>query len=259
MQRATLIVTAFMVGAVAAESPPESRRNFVSCPIVRDTATVPCWLSEHDGELYYLGIQTDVSADFDPPFLGHDVLVEGVVSDQPRICGGIVLDPVRVSPLAEFNANCNTILPAEDRFTVPFAPRPPGPSGGRLAFERPPREAEVLLPPYEPREFLLHYDFDMLIMGRHAARLGDILEYAEAIDATRITIVGYSGATLLSNGQTMTEDGALAEKRAREVSRLLSQAGLHEVSFSIDTATLEPSPDGIDDWMSRRVSVVVAP
>ena len=41
------------------------RINFVSCPIVQDTATVPCWLSEYEGQEYYLGIQTDISADFD--------------------------------------------------------------------------------------------------------------------------------------------------------------------------------------------------
>jgi hypothetical protein len=38
----------------------------------------------------YLGIQTDVSADFHPPLLGHQVRVEGTVKDAPRICGGIV-------------------------------------------------------------------------------------------------------------------------------------------------------------------------
>jgi len=75
------------------------RMNFVSCPIVQDTPTVPCWLSEYEGEQYYLGIQTDISADFDPPYLGHQVLVEGVVSDEPRVCGGVVLKPVTVSPL----------------------------------------------------------------------------------------------------------------------------------------------------------------
>ena len=48
---------------------------------------VPCWLSEYEGEQYYLGIQTDISADFDPPYLGHQALVEGMVSDEPRIYG----------------------------------------------------------------------------------------------------------------------------------------------------------------------------
>ena len=46
-------------GAVPME---EGIRNFVACPIVRDTATVPCWLAEYDGELYFLTLQSDVSA-----------------------------------------------------------------------------------------------------------------------------------------------------------------------------------------------------
>src|ERR1041384_4646719 len=95
------------------------RKNFLSCPIVQDTKTVPCWLAEYKGELYYLGIETDISADFHPPYLGHKVLVEGAVSDEPRICGGIVLKPIVVSPMTEPDSSCNTILPALDQYTVP--------------------------------------------------------------------------------------------------------------------------------------------
>ena len=62
---------------------PAERRNFVACPIVRDTASVPCWLAEYDGELYFLTLQTDVSAPVTPPWLGHRVLVEGTVGARP--------------------------------------------------------------------------------------------------------------------------------------------------------------------------------
>jgi len=41
---------------------------------------------------------------------------------------------VKVSPLPELDGACNAMLPAVDQYSVPFAPRPPGPSGG-LAFE----------------------------------------------------------------------------------------------------------------------------
>ena len=61
--------------AAGAGGQQPERRNFVACPIVQDTKTVPCWLSEHEGERYYLGIQTDISAEFHPPYLGHQVLV----------------------------------------------------------------------------------------------------------------------------------------------------------------------------------------
>src|SRR6188768_1568788 len=83
--------------------------SFVSCPIVRDTKSVPCWLAEYEGETYFLTLQTDVSAPVTPPWLGHQVLVEGVVSSEPRICGGVVLKPVHLSVLPERDASCSTI------------------------------------------------------------------------------------------------------------------------------------------------------
>ena len=260
MNRLAIMMSVLLVAAsAAAETPPASQRNFVSCPIVRDTATVPCWLSEYEGELYYLGIQTDVSADFDPPFLGHNVLVEGTISDRPRICGGIVLDPVRISPILDFDSRCNTILPAEDRYTVPFAPRPPGPSGGRLAFERPPPEPEVLEPPYEAREFELYYDFDMLIMGRHAGTLAQVLDYATKIGARTIAVEASSGAVLLSDGTKMAEDASIGHKRANEVARLLQTGGLADRRFEIEGESEQKTPDGVDDWRSRRTLIRVAP
>ena len=48
--------------AAFAAEPPADHRNFVSCPIVRDTPTVPCWLAEYEGETYFLTIQSDVTA-----------------------------------------------------------------------------------------------------------------------------------------------------------------------------------------------------
>src|SRR5690606_4509424 len=130
MMRGPYVIAAIALGASSAVSAaPASGEHisFVSCPIVRDTRSVPCWLSEYDGETYYLTIQSDVSAEVQPPMLGHQVLVEGVVSDAAPICGGIVLEPVRLSVMPELDANCNTMLPADERYTIDFNPRPPGP------------------------------------------------------------------------------------------------------------------------------------
>ena len=89
------------------------QRSFVSCPIVRDTQTVPCFLAEYEGETYYLGIQQDITNDFHPPQLKHQVLVEGRIAAGPRVCGGIPLKPLSISVLKEVNLACNTLLPAE--------------------------------------------------------------------------------------------------------------------------------------------------
>ena len=153
--------------------------------------------------LYYLGIQTDISADFHPPYLGHKVLVEGVVSNEPRICGGIVLKPVVVSPLPEPDSTCNTILPAVDKYTVPFAPRPPGPSGGTLAFQAPPS----LLRHNAIRAERVFALLRLRHAGNRQARrqLSQIVDYAEKIEAKRVIVSSSSRSDLLSDGSLMTE------------------------------------------------------
>lgn len=243
----------------AAQTPPADVRNFVSCPIVRDTSTVPCWLSEYDGELYYLGIQTDISADFHPPYLGHKVVVEGQVSDQPRICGGIVLEPVHLSVVPELDKNCDTILPAEDRYQIDFSPRPPGPSGGRLAFAGAPRRGPATPEQTEgPREFTLDYSFDGKVEGRNGGQLARVVRYAQSINATRISVVGFAGDALLSDGTLLKEKPGMAQARAQEAEKLLKAGGLAELEFNVSWE-YAPAPDGINDWEARRTEVTVLP
>jgi outer membrane protein OmpA-like peptidoglycan-associated protein len=259
--RKTLIVTLVTTCAIQAYAQQVQRKNFVSCPVVQDTKTVPCWLAEYGGELYYLGIQTDISADFHPPYLGHKVLVEGVVSDEPRICGGIVLKPVVVSPLLEPDSSCNTILPAVDKYTVPFAPRPPGSSEGTLAFQTPAAEtAQTTAPqsPFAPKEFSIYYDFDAPVTGRHAAILTQIVDYAEKSEAKRVIVNGYRGATLLSDKTVLTEREGIAKARADEVADLLQRAGVSKAAIQVTFRGDEP-PKGVDDWRSRRTTVRVEP
>jgi hypothetical protein len=256
--RTALACLAACAAADAAE-PLANHRNFISCPVVRDTATVPCWLAEYRGELYYLGIQTDVSAEFHPPLLGHKVLVEGTVKDGPRICGGIVLEPIKISPLAELDGTCNTILPAEDQYTVPFAPRPPGPSGGRLAFDAPPGAPRTAPAPLTgPQEFVLYYDFDMRVGGRHSGPLSRIYDYASAQRKPQIAIACQRGSTLLSDGTLIVEREGLEMERARELAKLLHAAGLAGEARIEGTAKLAPA-DGKADWQQRRCVVRVEP
>jgi outer membrane protein OmpA-like peptidoglycan-associated protein len=254
--RRALIVTLVATCAIQAYAQQVQRKNFVSCPVVQDTKTVPCWLAEYGGELYYLGIQTDISADFHPPYLGHKVLVEGVVSDEPRICGGIVLKPVVVSPLLEPDSSCNTILPAVDKYTVPFAPRPPGPSEGTLAFQTPPAPAAST---GAAKEFSIYYDFDASVTGRHAAILTQIVDYAEKSEAKRVIVNGYRGATLLSDKTVVTEREGIAKARADEVADLLKRAGLSKVVIQVTFRGEPEPPKGIDDWQSRRTTVRIEP
>jgi hypothetical protein len=248
----------------------DGRLNFVSCPIVRDTATVPCWLAEYDGELYFLTIQSDVSAPVTPPWLGHRVLVEGTVSKAPRICGGIVLEPVRLSVLPERDASCNTMLPAESRYDLTFEPpRPPGPSKGRLAFAGPAAPAAPAAPGAAPaaprspqpaapvREFSVQYDFDGLVGFSHPAVLSQVLNYARQVDARSIDIQGLRGAVLLSNGQTMVEEASIGKRRAEQVAMLLRGAGLTSPAYTVTWLDRVAQVTGAEDHLTRRAVITV--
>jgi hypothetical protein len=251
-----LYTAALMFMSVAAAEPPQQYVSFVSCPIVRDTKTVPCWLADYDGETYFLTIQTDVSAPVNPPWLGHRVLVEGVVANEPNICGGRVLKPVTLSVLPELDGSCNTILPAEDRFNLTFEPpRPPGPSMGRLAFNYP--DEPKAKPGDGPKEFLIEYDFNGLVVFRHPRALGAILDHARDTQAKRIDITGFRGASLLSNGEKLVEAADIGKRRAEQVAELLKGAGLTNIEYRVRWHDAAAKPNGRTDPKSRKVEVTV--
>jgi hypothetical protein len=216
---------------------------------------VPCWLAEHDGELYFLTLQTDVSAEVTPPWLGHRVLVEATVSAEPRICGGVVLKPLHLSVL-ERDASCSTMLPAEERYNLTFEPpRPPGPSGGRLAFDNGrPAPSPITT---ATRQFTVPYDFDAMVGFKHAGALTNVLNFARAVNAREIEIVGYRGAVQLSNGDTMTETADIGRKRAQQVEMLLRGANLTAPSYVVKWQDEPAAATGVDDYASRRVIITV--
>jgi hypothetical protein len=262
LPRRPRIVPCLLWAAATAQAaqPDPALRNFIACPIVRDTASVPCWLAEHDGELYFLTLQADVSAPVNPPWLGHKVLVEGTRSDQPRICGGIVLEPVRLSVIAEPDASCNQMWPAEDRYNLTFEPpRPPGPSAGRLAFNTLPMPTAPVAVKREPQNYSLQYDFDGLVNFKHPFALTPVLDMARAMPAARIRIVGHRSAALLSDGRVLQEQASLARRRAEQIAELLQGAGLTAPRYETSWVDAAPAPDGTSDYRSRRVDITLLP
>jgi hypothetical protein len=250
-------VLALSAAAVSSAPKPGDRLSFVSCPVVRDTTTVPCWLADYEGETWFLTLQTDVSAPVNPPWLGHRVLVEGVVSDEPRICGGRVIKPVTLSVLPELDASCNTVLPAEEKYNLTFEPpRPPGPSRGRLAFGDP--TTRNAAPAADARlEFSLAYEFDGMVAFRHAQTLQKILDAARAASVTEVRITGHRSASRLTNGMLMRERESIARERAEQIRELLQGAGLDAVRYTLQFRDSSKRPDGIADAGNRRVDVVV--
>ena len=251
MLRVTLCVCVGPLMMVAAAL--GQQRSFVSCPIVRDTSTVPCFLAEYDGETYYLGVQQDITSAFHPPQLKHEVLVEGTVVPGPRVCGGVPLQPVSISVVKEIDLACNTLLPAEPGIDAPLASRGPGPSS-----RRPEPVSEPGQPLSGKQEFTVLYSFndDYLEFGANKV-VTEAASYAKQAGASKVKITGYRATSLLSNGQRLTEKPGLAEKRAHNIETLLR--GLGVATVTVDWKS-EPEPaDGRTDPSRRRVTIVVTP
>jgi len=259
MKKFAILSSLFCASLAGAAPAPGERLSFVSCPVVRDTSSVPCWTSDYQGDTYYLTIQSDVSAAVQPPLLGHQVLVEGIVTDKDAICGGIVLDEVHLTAMPELDANCNTILPVDERIVIDFNPRPPGPSAGRLAFARDPStQPPAPPPPTGPQSFDIYFDFDKGISFRHPGNLVGILDVAEKLPASRMQVTGVRGAHRLSDGRVLRESANTGQRRAEEVAGLLRDAGL-DVETEVTWIDAVGDADGVDDWQSRRVTVVLLP
>ena len=240
-----IVVTCLAAGACAAQAaPPRDPLPLVACPIVQDTPSVPCWIVETAGETYYLGIQSDVSAPFNPPSLGHKVLVEGAVKkDAPRICRGLVVEPVTVSIMPELSPECDQLRVVDPRYTLPFEPpRPPGPSTGQLAYTYAPPPPPPA-PPYAPRTFVVPYEFDGMVNFKTPRVLAPVLDYAKLVKARRIEISGYRGATRLADGTILAERPGIAQARAEEIARMLRGAGLDAAQYGV-TANAAPALGG---------------
>ena len=219
------------------------QKNFVACPIVRDTKTVPCFLAEYEGETYFLGIQQDITAEFHPPQLKHEVLVEGTIAAGPRVCGGIPLKPVSISVFKEVNLACNTLLPAEPGIEAPPAPRGPGPSSQRpQPGSAPDGPAFTIL--YAFNDDYLEYSGDNVVSAAAS--------YAKRVHASSVKVSGYRAATLLSNGERLTEKSGLAEKRAQNIATVLRGLGVSNI-------TVESKSEPETGASGRRVAILVAP
>lgn len=257
-----LVCLAAATPAPAQQRPPADQRNFLACPIVRDTSTVPCWVAEFEGELYFLGVQEDTSADWYPPQLMHQVLVEGRVADGPRVCGGIPLEPIRTSVMPELDTSCNTILPAEPGFELGDIEvhRGPGPSSERREDRPAPAPRQPPTPPFEAREFTVPFDFDSdTIDLRRTPLVAAALRYFEETSAAAVEVTTYRGATLLSTGETLVENPLTAERRARKIERVLLGLGVPADALTVTWREEPEAADGVDDHLSRRIVIAVRP
>src|SRR5262249_37941958 len=154
----------------------------------------------------FLGIQQDITNEFHPPQLKHEVLVEGRVAPGPRVCGGIPLKPVSISVFKEVNQACNTLLPAEPGIEAPPAARGAGPSSKKPESQG----AAAVLSGRQQFTILYAFNDDYLEYAGNIA-VNEAAAYAKKIGASSAKVFGYYGASLLSTGQRLTEKADLAE------------------------------------------------
>lgn len=231
-------------GVAAAQS---QNISFVTCPIVRDTTSTPCWVAEYKGETYYLGNQSGVAQDYYPPQLNHEVLVEGVIAPGPRVCGGIPLQPVKTSVMLEINRACNTILPAEDGIEAP--PRGPGRTNAtNNSWTR----------SDGPGESTIFFDFDNDFLSLHSTTaVQRIVENFQQTKAGELQITAYRGSSKLSNGTVMVEKAATAAERAAKVRGILLGLGIPPAALKMQVVNEEQPADGVNDPWSRKVTLSV--
>lgn len=251
--RTAVIAVALAAGLAPLCASADSLR-FIACPVYRDIDLGPksgCWLATDPAS----GIRYDIGSGRSKPQWGREVLVEGVVSQDPDSCGGVVLQPVRVAVLP---GHCNKhMLPAEG-----FAGR---------AFELPaevmqqmwvPREAPTA--PFEAREFVIFFGFDSSFPSYQYSEI--ILEkaalYALASEPSRIEITGY-GATQPYEvaGRILAENESVARSRAEKVALAFTRLGVPEsvidVRWESGAEPIAGGDDGLAEPSKRRVVISI--
>ncbi len=256
MKAAGLALALLAVPATAVAQGAELR--FVTCPIYRDTDAgrkSGCWLADdrEDGRRY------DVTPSPTKPDWNFAVLVEGrPAADQTDVCGGVVLDPVRVSILPE--PCVRAMLPAEGypgrRFVLP--PR----------NVRPLYEARKPFPrPFTTRTFEIPFEFGRSFITYQLADylIDQAVAYAVASRAAGVEITGWAATTPTQvSGRRLAEPAALARTRAEVAARWMRDLGVPAARIHLAWRTASrpivmDGADGLTEPSRRRVDIRVTP
>jgi hypothetical protein len=246
------VMALLCTGAVQAQETGQLVR-FITCPIYRDTdfgRKSGCWLADDLAS----GIRYDVTQSPYQPDWGHEVLVEGRVSDEsPDLCGSPVLNPVRTSIL---EGECpRHMLPAEGypgrKYELP--PRNIAP----LAVARP-----VPPGPYGQRRFNFYFEFDrdFLVYQYDDYLIDQAVTWIRAAKPKKLVVTGYAATTPEEvSGRMIAESPEIARTRAEAVSitfkRLFPTIDV-ETHWKLDAqVTEEPDADGIPGQSQRRVEM----
>lgn len=267
-----------LASAAGAAQVPATQANFVACPIVRDTLDVPCFVADYGGERYFLAAQTGRGAGGTviPPQLRHKVLVEGTITDEPRVCGGIVLKPVKLSPLMDEVADeCNQLLPSGGYHAT--GPRVIGLDGDPPG----PRKSTAFEPAFGQRKGLqerrqlyadnaaakkemtftvsFFFNSDYIIYPIEQENVEDSVDYANLLKASRIEITAWRAAAQLSGGGELVEKPAVARQRAEKLAMILQDFGWPADKLTVRWQDAPVHNGGVEDYKRRRADIRVVP
>jgi outer membrane protein OmpA-like peptidoglycan-associated protein len=208
--------------------------SFVGCPIYRDTDSgrkSGCWLAEDPAT----GIRYDVTDGPTKPQVGKVSLFEGVVTNEPNTCGGVVLRPVRQAVLDE---TCpQAIIPAEEfkgrRFILPAQTMQPTWIARTLPQ-----------PPFANQEFHIVFDFgnDFQVYQYAELILEKISLYVRASKPKAVIVTGYAATTPIEmSGRMLAEPLALATSRANVTAESLRRLGIERSLIRVE-ARGDPQP-----------------
>jgi hypothetical protein len=255
-------MSALLLCTLACAAPPTLATDdrqpvvFIGCPIYRDTDAgrkSGCWLADDPAS----GVRYDVTEAPMKPELGRQILVEGIRTQEPDSCGGVVLQPVRTAVL---EATCpKALLPAETWPGRAF--RLPAEISQPIWVPRP-----VPLPPYATQEFVLLFDFgrEFLVYQHAEVVLERAAAYARAGNAPVIEVIGYAATRPIEvSGRMLREPPALGQARAELAAEALARLGVSRSKLKITWQENPPPLDGLraptPDSTQRRVVIRILP
>jgi outer membrane protein OmpA-like peptidoglycan-associated protein len=256
VKRAAAAILLATTAPAIAQAPGETVR-FISCPIYRDVDAgrkSGCWLADERES----GRRFDIGNAPTKPDWNHEVLVEGRISNTPDSCGGVILEPARVSVLP--GACTRQMLPAETYKGRPFVL--PERNVRPLSEARTPPQ-----PPFQEKSFYLLYDFnrDFIVYQLDDYLLDQAITYIRGVKPKKIVVTGYAATRLATvSGRSIAETADIAKKRAVSVTEALVRMGVDrktiETNWKSGADPVEaPGADGLVESSRRRVEIRVIP
>ncbi|NML04359.1 hypothetical protein [Sphingomonas sp. G-3-2-10] len=229
--------------------------RFVACPVYRDTDAGKksgCWLAEDPAS----GVRYDITSSPTKADWNHAVLVEGFVAQgQSDPCGGVVLDPVRVSVLEQ---GCTRhMLPAEGfpgrKFALPKR-------NVRPLYEERTKPAQ----PFAARTFVIPFDHGSSFVTYQLSDyyLDAAINYALDVQPATVTITGHAATRRERvSGFDLSEPRALAKARADAMARAFQLRGVTvaRVATGRESSSADEAFDGLIAPSLRRVEISIEP